>query len=106
MSVKSALWSGVSHDTYLNRSHIISPDSSIDSIRTPVAASFLENAALRDLALHSSHAACVDARGDVYQWGDGFFGPSASASGTKDRGPTLTLKGKVKSLHPCQRCLW
>ncbi|ETW85478.1 Chloroperoxidase [Heterobasidion irregulare TC 32-1] len=83
-----------------NKSHIISPDSSIDSIRTPVAASFLENSALRDLALHSSHAACVDARGDVYQWGDGFFGPSTSASGTKDRGPTLTLKGKnIKSLQ-------
>ncbi|KAI6036529.1 regulator of chromosome condensation 1/beta-lactamase-inhibitor protein II, partial [Pisolithus microcarpus] len=39
----------------------------------PQTSAWLENVALRDLALHERHAACVDARGDVYQWGDGFF---------------------------------
>ncbi|THH13845.1 hypothetical protein EW146_g6425 [Bondarzewia mesenterica] len=77
-----------------NKSHVISSDSTIDSIHTPEAVSLLEGAALRDLALHSNHAACVDARGDVYQWGDGFFGSPSSASDTKNRGPALTLSGK------------
>ncbi len=59
-------------------------------------ASFLRDVALRDLAVHATHAACVDGRGDVYQWGDGFFGQqSESASG--DRKPVLTLRGKVRS---------
>lgn len=72
-------------------------------IRTPAAASFLQDVALRDLAVHATHAACVDGRGDVYQWGDGFFGQqpseqSTSASGEDDRKPVLTLQGKVRRL--------
>lgn len=47
--------------------------------------------ALRDLAFHEKHAACVDASGNVYQWGDGFFGDDKPAS----KNPVLTLKGKV-----------
>ncbi|KAH9171455.1 RCC1/BLIP-II [Lactarius sanguifluus] len=50
----------------------------------------LRTVALRDLAVHATHAVCVDGRGDVYQWGDGFFGHPASADGT----PVLTLRGK------------
>ena len=34
---------------------------------------------------------CVDARGDVYQWGDAFFG-GVTADGSK---PEATLEGKV-----------
>ncbi|KAH9039401.1 RCC1/BLIP-II [Lactarius hengduanensis] len=75
-----------------NRSRIISPGASdAAQIRTPAAASFLQDVALRDLAVHATHAVCVDGRGDVYQWGDGFFGHHpASADGT----PVLTLRGK------------
>ncbi|KAH9057653.1 RCC1/BLIP-II [Lactarius vividus] len=74
-----------------NRSRIISPGASdATQIRTPAAASFLQDVALRDLAVHATHAVCVDGRGDVYQWGDGFFGHPASADGT----PALTLRGK------------
>lgn len=51
--------------------------------------------ALRDLAVHAAHAACVDGRGDVYQWGDGFFAGEQSASG--DGKPVLTLRGKVRT---------
>jgi hypothetical protein len=50
--------------------------------------------ALRDLAVHAAHAACVDGRGDVYQWGGGFFAAEQSASG--DGKPVLTLRGKVR----------
>jgi len=75
-----------------NRARIISPDTSdAVQIRTPAVASFLRDVALRDLAVHASHAACVDGRGDVYQWGDGFFS-GRFASG--DRKPILTLRGK------------
>lgn len=60
-------------------------------IRQPTIAKWLEGVALRDMQLHKRHAACVDARGDVYQWGDGFFGPVLEG-GMK---PIPTLKGMV-----------
>ncbi|THU99335.1 RCC1/BLIP-II [Dendrothele bispora CBS 962.96] len=60
--------------------------SDAESIRRPLVASWLDNVALRDLVFHRDHAACVDARGDVYQWGKGF---------QKDHSkPILTLKGE------------
>ena len=88
----------------MNRAHIISPDTSdAAQIRTPAVASFLRDVALRDLAVHATHAACVDGRGDVYQWGDGFFGQQQSeqsaSSGKHDRKPALTLQGKVRGSH-------
>ncbi|KAK0210611.1 regulator of chromosome condensation 1/beta-lactamase-inhibitor protein II [Desarmillaria ectypa] len=59
-----------------------------DSIRTPAIAEWLEDVALRDLVLHKSHAACVDARGDVYQWGAGHF------DSVEHDSPALTLRNK------------
>ncbi|KAG8928790.1 hypothetical protein FRC02_006464, partial [Tulasnella sp. 418] len=47
--------------------------------------------ALRDLAFCEKHAACVDASGNVYQWGDGFFEGQPPQS---SRVPTATLTGK------------
>ncbi|KZT03491.1 RCC1/BLIP-II [Laetiporus sulphureus 93-53] len=74
-----------------NKAHVLEIDGAApESIRTPAAASWLENVALRGLAIHERHAACVDARGDVYQWGDGFSSKPGSSAGK----PTLTLKGK------------
>ncbi|KAH9842348.1 RCC1/BLIP-II [Rhodofomes roseus] len=74
-----------------NKSHTLSIDAeSPDSIRAPAVAAWLENVALRELALHERHAACVDARGDVYQWGSGFEDRPGSSSGQ----PTRTLRGK------------
>jgi alpha-tubulin suppressor-like RCC1 family protein len=61
-------------------------------VRVPSIADWLQDVALRDLVAHERHAACIDARGDVYQWGDGFFG----TSDTSERKPTLTLRGKVR----------
>lgn len=51
---------------------------------------WLQNVALRDLVLHAKHAACVDARGDVYQWGQGLTEPGSPT------GPILTLRGKAR----------
>jgi alpha-tubulin suppressor-like RCC1 family protein len=74
------------------RSHLIAPTTpDIDSVKAPSVTDWLDNVALRDLALHERHAACVDARGDVYQWGDAFFGENS------DKKPVLTLQGKVSS---------
>ncbi|KAI0747945.1 RCC1/BLIP-II [Daedaleopsis nitida] len=73
-----------------NRTHVLD-DELPESIRIPTASEWFQNVALRDLALHETHAACIDARGDVYQWGDGFFG---SEPGSSHARPQLTLKGK------------
>ncbi|RDB24241.1 Protein FMP25, mitochondrial [Hypsizygus marmoreus] len=72
-----------------NRSNTLTPDE-LEVIRTPSVAGWLDGVALRDLALHRDHAACVDARGDVYQWGSGYAG----ADSDKRLKPTLTLREK------------
>jgi alpha-tubulin suppressor-like RCC1 family protein len=78
------------------RYDVINPNEpGVERVQYPVNASWLKDVALRDLALHERHAACVDARGDVYQWGDGFFG-SRPKSQSEAQGPTLTLRGQVR----------
>ena len=80
------------------RSNLIAPQNpGVETVPKPSVYPWLQNVALRDLALHETHAACVDARGDIYQWGDGFFGPlSLERDGNQDRRPTATLRGKVR----------
>ncbi|KAI0721594.1 RCC1/BLIP-II [Cerioporus squamosus] len=73
-----------------NKKHLLD-DELPESIRVPTSSDWFKNVALRDLALHEDHAACIDARGDVYQWGDGFFGKEPGSSRAR---PQLTLKGK------------
>lgn len=99
---KTAAVTGISHEdgslaTLVwgsNRNHTLSADGRIpESVRTPAVADWLQDVALRDLALQEKHAACIDANGDVYQWGDGFFGSSGSASSSSGK-PVLTLRGK------------
>lgn len=76
----------------IRRNHVLSPDSKQpESLRTPTNVEWLQSVALRDIVLDDDHAACIDAKGDVYQWGDGFFGSAGNASGK----PLLTLRGKV-----------
>ncbi|KAJ7172661.1 regulator of chromosome condensation 1/beta-lactamase-inhibitor protein II [Mycena filopes] len=72
-----------------NRASVLSPllPGSV-TIKKPFAPEWLNDVALRDLALHETHAACVDARGDVYQWGEGY------TERTLEDGPTRTLSGK------------
>ena len=76
---------------YSNKTILLN-DPTTEPIRTPAVAGWLNNVALRDLQFHHTHAACVDARGDVYQWGDGFFGRAFSGV----RSPKRTLRGKVR----------
>lgn len=80
------------------RYDVINPNEpGVQRVQYPVNASWLKDVALRDLRLHERHAACVDARGDVYQWGDGFFG-SNPTSKSEPQGPKLTLRGHVRRL--------
>jgi alpha-tubulin suppressor-like RCC1 family protein len=76
-----------------NRYNTLIPDD-VETIRTPSVAKWLDGVALRDLVIHRQHAACVDARGDVYQWGSGFSGSDPG----KQVKPTLTLRNKVRDL--------
>ena len=74
------------------RNHLIAPErDSNDYIKSPTYAPQLFSCPLRDLAFSGSHAACVDASGNVYQWGDSFFG----SEDIECRRPRLTLQGKV-----------
>ncbi|KAI0086302.1 regulator of chromosome condensation 1/beta-lactamase-inhibitor protein II [Irpex rosettiformis] len=79
-----------------NRSHTLSSNKAApESVRTPAVADWLEGVALRDLVLQENHTACIDARGDVYQWGDGYFGTISSAADASSSGkPALTLRNK------------
>lgn len=76
-------------------SGVATPESEKEkTIRFPTIASWLDDIALRDMQLHKQHSACVDAKGDVYQWGDGFFGSAVSQGAAK---PIPTLRGKVST---------
>ena len=86
------------HVMLIFRHNIINPNEpGVERVQYPVNANWLKGVALRDLALHERHAACVDARGDVYQWGDGFFG-SRPTTESEARGPKLTLRGQVRRI--------
>ncbi|TDL27543.1 RCC1/BLIP-II [Rickenella mellea] len=76
-----------------NKTNLISPDTpKLDAVRSPVNVPWLTDIALKDLGLHGEHGACVDARGDVYIWGDKFH--DAESELTNRTVPKLALRGK------------
>ncbi|CCO26128.1 aminopeptidase 2 [Rhizoctonia solani AG-1 IB] len=72
-----------------NKYNTLSPGNNKDAIRTPEDVLSWTGVVLRDLAFHEKHAACVDAAGDVYQWGEAYYG-----EGNPSGGPQRTLSGK------------
>lgn len=96
-SLHSLIWGSNSHQAlHPTTSRAVSGSEEKEKvIRSPTIAAWLDNVALRDMQLHRRHSACVDARGDVYQWGDGFLG-SAALQGAAKPIPTLTGKNIVK----------
>ncbi|KDN49438.1 hypothetical protein RSAG8_02140, partial [Rhizoctonia solani AG-8 WAC10335] len=72
-----------------NKYNLLVPGSGKDTIRTPEEVLSWTGVALRDLAFHEKHAACVDAAGDVYQWGDAYYGERDAGGG-----PQRALSGK------------
>ena len=77
--------------SYSYSSKLLVFDGPEESLRSPSPLPWLDGVALRDLVLHETHAACVDARGDVYQWGN------VSAQGSVVTQPIRTLRGKVRA---------
>lgn len=80
------------HAPYSYSSKLLVFDGSQESLKSPTLLPWLDGVALRDLVLHETHAACVDARGDVYQWG------SVLTQGNISTKPVRTLRGKVRGL--------
>lgn len=77
--------------TQFRRTTLISPNTpEVEYLQSPSTVTWLKDIALRDLALHEKHGACVDAMGDVYQWGTAYRG-----EGNVSNEPVLSLKGKV-----------
>ncbi|KAG8737345.1 hypothetical protein FRC12_017186 [Ceratobasidium sp. 428] len=77
-----------------NKYKTIAPGLAKDSVRSPQDVPAWTGVALRDLALHEKHAACVDAVGDVYQWGHSYHGDLPEGQVGE---PQRTLSGKAKS---------
>lgn len=60
-----------------NRYNVVAPDApQVTLIRSPRSIPFFDGVALRDINLQEKHGVAVDANGDIYQWGLGFFDPS------------------------------
>uniref|UniRef100_V5ERW9 Putative mitochondrial protein n=2 Tax=Kalmanozyma brasiliensis (strain GHG001) TaxID=1365824 RepID=V5ERW9_KALBG len=60
-----------------NRYNVVAPDApQVTLIRSPRSIPFFDGVALRDINLKEKHGVAVDANGDVYQWGLGFFDPA------------------------------
>lgn len=77
-----------------SRNHVLSSSSDETTpIKRPELSPILSNTALRDLAVTEEYGVCVDARGDIYQWGDGFSGQLARSD--RPPRPQKTLSGKV-----------
>ncbi|KAH8117476.1 RCC1/BLIP-II [Phellopilus nigrolimitatus] len=86
-----------------NKDGLISPTTpESDSFRVPSNVPWLKDVALRDLALHERHGACVDARGDLYQWDKETQGPILSLMGSVQATPSrvfaLSASGKIYTL--------
>ncbi|TKY87366.1 hypothetical protein EX895_004043 [Sporisorium graminicola] len=60
-----------------NRYNVVAPDApQVTLVRSPRSIPFFDGVALRDINLQEKHGVAVDANGDVYQWGLGFFDPA------------------------------
>ncbi|KAG9123896.1 hypothetical protein FRC07_013587 [Ceratobasidium sp. 392] len=74
-----------------NKHKTLAPGLAKDNIRAPQEVPDWTGIALKDLALHEKHAACVDAAGDVYQWGTAYYGQLPEGQVGE---PQRTLSGK------------
>jgi len=80
-----------------NRNLVLSPSSSLTSIKTPRPLVYTGSTPLRDLVLAERYGACVDARGDVWCWGVGYHGDDAEKRERAGR----SLRGKdITKLSP------
>ncbi|CAK7205618.1 hypothetical protein SEUCBS139899_008396 [Sporothrix eucalyptigena] len=80
-----------------NAGRVVGPDSLEVFIKEPRRISFFDGQILRDLRLDSEVGVAVTERGDVVQWGVGYWGKAAVTAAAKAKtvlSPVTTLKGK------------
>lgn len=72
-----------------NAGRVVAPDSGDPMIKRPRRIAALDGLLLRDLKLDRDLGVAVTEKGDVIQWGDGFWGKYAEATA-----PVVTFRGK------------
>ncbi|CAK7271717.1 hypothetical protein SEPCBS57363_004766 [Sporothrix epigloea] len=80
-----------------NAGRVAAPDSSDAFVKEPRRIAFFDGQILRDLRLDSEVGVAVNERGDVLQWGSGYWGKAAVVAATKAKtmlSPVTTLAGK------------
>ncbi|CAK7236124.1 hypothetical protein SBRCBS47491_009529 [Sporothrix bragantina] len=80
-----------------NAGRVVAPDSPEAFVKEPRRIAFFDGQFLRDLRLDSEVGVAVNERGDVLQWGAGYWGKAAVTAATKAKAvliPVTTLKGK------------
>lgn len=90
-----------------NAFRVVAPDWDSDApVRIPRPIKAFDGVALRDLWMGQTHAAAIDAHGDLLQWGMGFLHPESrgpapwvSASGPRTA-PAPPVRGDTDSFKP------
>ena len=80
-----------------NAGRVVAPNSTETFVKEPRRIAFFNGQILRDLRLDSEVGVAVNERGDVLQWGVGYWGKAAVAAATKAKAtltPGTTLQGK------------
>lgn len=80
-----------------NAGRVVAPDSAEAFVKEPRRIRFFDGQVLRDLRLDCDVGVAVTERGDVLQWGVGFWGKkatSAAAAAKTALTPVTTLRGK------------
>ncbi|CAK7263923.1 hypothetical protein SEPCBS119000_000727 [Sporothrix epigloea] len=80
-----------------NAGRVAAPDSPDAFVKEPRRIAFFDGQILRDLRLDSEVGVAVNERGDVLQWGVGYWGKAAVLAATKAKtamSPVTTLAGK------------
>ncbi|CAK7208399.1 hypothetical protein SCUCBS95973_000089 [Sporothrix curviconia] len=80
-----------------NAGRVVAPDSPDAFVKEPRRIAFFNGQILRDLRLDSDVGVAVNERGDVLQWGVGYWGKAAVAAAAKAKtalAPVATLNGK------------
>lgn len=81
-----------------NRYNVVAPDApQVTLVRTPRSIPFFDGVALRDINLQEKHGVAVDANGDIYQWGLGFFDPALREAAAIEDVPLGRRREKISS---------
>lgn len=87
----------------ISHATLLPPSAGVSTVKSPRVTTYIPpSTPLRDLALQDEYGAAVDINGDIWMWGQGYYGNEqvGEASGQ----PVQSLRGKVsfslESLYP------